>query len=113
MKKVKELVSKLEAYKTYGSTLMKDKNNIFGNDFKKNSQVKNVEPLTNNDRRVRHFSNGSYKQDITHVKDKDESNWRTLKPDDKPSANVFSRGHQKTYDFNMNSNSHCFSRNKF
>lgn len=86
-----------EPYTQYVLKLMKDKEHIFGDNFKKINKTKNNPSVKNNNEEKESWTHKNYKYDnnITNVKTKDEVNWRTLKPDPNPKAHVFSRGYQK------------------
>lgn len=98
--RVADILNTLESYKSYVSNLMKQEPEIFGNNFRKNSTSKYDKPSNSNDQKELWMKNT--KQSINIVKNKDEGNWRTLKPDPNTSSNVFSRGFQKSNYSNNN-----------
>jgi len=89
-KRVTEVMKILESYKLHVSSLMKNKEHIFGNRITGNTKVKTVS--YNNDRgRKESWNHNNYKQVGYHVQNKEEGNWRTLKPDSTPKTTVFMR----------------------
>lgn len=94
-KRITEIKQLLEPYTQYVLNLMKDKEHIFGSNFKKNSKTNNNTCLKNNYEQKESWSQKHRNHDMTNVKNKDEGNWRTLKPDPNPKQHVFSRGYQK------------------
>lgn len=91
-KRIMEVKQLLEPYTQYVLNLMKDKEHIFGSNFKKISKTNN-DPFfkNNNEQKDTWIKKGN----IISEKNKDEGNWRTLKPDPNPKQHVFSRGYQK------------------
>lgn len=94
LERVIEVVKKFETFKLYVSALMKEKHQIFGNDFNKDSKIKRILPSNDNESKES-FKHPSYKP--TYSKKDDDSNWRTLKPDLEPNTSVFSRGQKTQY----------------
>jgi len=91
-KRVVEVVKILESYTLYASNLMKNKEHIFGNKVTEDSKAGNV-PYNENGRKES-WTYNNYKQDANFVKNKEEGNWRTLKPDSIPKTTVFMRNNQ-------------------
>lgn len=85
-KQVTKVVKILESYKLSVSSLMKNKGYIFEN----NSKVKTL-PMNTNNGRKESWARKNYKQDMNSVQNKEESNWRTLKPDSTPKKSIFMR----------------------
>jgi len=84
----------LKAYELHVSDLIKDKQHIFGNNAKKCNVKNDVSHYKNNEHKdVQNYKN--HKPDKTYVKNTDEANWRTLKPDPTVNARIFSRNFQK------------------
>lgn len=83
----------LESYKLYVSSLMKNKEHIFGNKVTDNAKGGKARTVSySNDReRKESWTHNNYKQVVNPVKNKDESNWRTLKPDSTPNTTIFMR----------------------
>jgi len=89
-KKIIEVMKILESYKLYVSSLMKNKEHIFGNKVTDNTKARTVS--YNIDRkRKESWTNNNYKQIINPVQNKEEGNWRTLKPDSTPKTTIFMR----------------------
>lgn len=110
IEKVPNILNTLESYKSYVSNLMRQEPEIFGNNFRKNSTTKYDKPSTNYDQKELWIKNT--KQNISIVKNKDEGNWRTLKPDPNSSSNVFSRGFQKPIYYNNNNEDRSWLNSK-
>lgn len=70
-------------------------NNKDNQNFNKDFNAKNDVPLLNNNYGKKDLWIKNNKQDVTVVKNKDTTNWRTLKPDNIPKTHIFSRGNQK------------------
>lgn len=80
----------LESFKLHVSSLMKNKEHIFGNKVTDNTKVKTVS--YNNDRGHKEsWTHNNYKQVVNPVQNTDEGNWRTLKPDSTPKTTIFMR----------------------
>lgn len=108
VKKIAYMLNTLESYKSYVSNLMRQEPDIFGNNFIKDSTAKFDKPFYNNtDQWLKNT-----KKNISIVKNKDEGNWRTLKPDPHASSNVFSRGFQKAIYHNSNMESQSWFNSK-
>lgn len=90
MHRVKEVFNILEPYKQFVSNLMQEKKHIFGNVTRNNSYVKNNKPHYDNESKAPWVSKNPKQENP-----KTEENWRTLKPDQNPNPNIFSRGFQK------------------
>lgn len=112
VKRVTDILKKLESFKSYVSNLMKQEPNIFGNNFKKNFTTKYDKPFNNNnDKKELWLKNA--KQNMRIVKNKDEdNNWRTLKPDPNANSHIFSRGSQKPISYNNNTESQSWFNSK-
>ncbi|KAE9544722.1 hypothetical protein AGLY_000264 [Aphis glycines] len=89
-KKVTEVIKILEPYKLYVSNLMKNNEHIFRNNVINESKVKTTQ-YNNETERKESWTHNNYKQ---AVKNKEEGNWRTLKPDSTPKTTVFMRSNQ-------------------
>lgn len=83
----------LESYKLYVSNLMKKKEHIFGNKVINNTKGGKARTASYSDDRERKesWTHNNYKQVVNPVKNKDEDNWRTLKPDSTPKTTIFMR----------------------
>lgn len=91
--KVIEVIKILEPYKLYVSNLMKNNGHIFRNNVIYESKVKTT--LYNNETEHKEsWTHNNYKQAVNSVKNKEEGNWRTLKPDTTPKTTVFMRSNQ-------------------
>lgn len=88
--RVAELIKMLESYKLYVSNLMKNKEHIFGNKITDNTKTRTVSYSNDRVRKESWIDNNS-KQVLNPVKNKDEGNWRTLKPDSTPKTTIFMR----------------------
>jgi hypothetical protein len=95
-KKITEVMNILEPYKLYVSNLMKNKEHIFGDKFTNDSKVKTVQYGNETERKDSwtRNSHNNYKQAVNSVKNKEEGNWRTLKPDSTPKTTIFMRNNQ-------------------
>ncbi|XP_025203134.1 uncharacterized protein LOC112600180 [Melanaphis sacchari] len=89
-KKVTEVMNILEPYKLYVSNLMKNKGHIFENKVANDSKVKTTR-YNNETERKESWTHNNYKQTVNSVKNKEEGNWRTLKPDSTLKTTVFMR----------------------
>jgi len=89
-KRVTEVMKMLESYKLYVSSLMKNKEHIFGNKVKDNTKTRSVSYSTDKGCKES-WTHNNYKQVVNPVKNKDEGNWRTLKPDSTPKTTIFMR----------------------
>ncbi|XP_026813262.1 uncharacterized protein LOC113553894 [Rhopalosiphum maidis] len=94
--KITEVMNILEPYKLYVSNLMKNKQHIFGDKFTNGSKVKTVQYSNETGRKDSwtHNSHNNYKLTVNSVKNKEEGNWRTLKPDSTPKTTIFMRNNQ-------------------
>lgn len=92
-KKVTEAIKILEPYKLYVSNLMKNTGHIFGNNVVNESKVKTTR-FNNETERKESWTHNNYKQAVNSVKNKEEGNWRTLKPDSTPKTTIFMRSNQ-------------------
>ncbi|XP_060877932.1 uncharacterized protein LOC132950465 [Metopolophium dirhodum] len=92
-KRVTEVMKMLESYNLYVSSLMKNKEHIFGNKVTDNTTAGKARTVSySNDRgRKESWTHNNYKQVVNPVKNKDEGNWRTLKPDSTPKTTIFMR----------------------
>lgn len=81
----------LESYKLYVSSVMKNKEHIFGNKVTDNTKTKTVSYNTDRERKESWTHNNNYKQVVNHEQNKEEGNWRTLKPDSTPKTTIFMR----------------------
>lgn len=89
--RIKEIKQMLESYQLYVSKLMKDKQHIFGNGVK--NEFKGKYNKNNERKEVWNYKNN--KSNKPFIKNTDEGNWRTLKPDRNPNPYIFSRSNQK------------------
>ncbi|KAF0762900.1 Uncharacterized protein FWK35_00020951 [Aphis craccivora] len=92
-KKVTEVITILEPYKLYVSNLMKNNGHIFRNNIINESKVKTTR-YNNETERKESWTHNNYKQAVNSVKNKEEGNWRTLKPDSSPKTTIFMRNNQ-------------------
>jgi len=88
--KIVEVMKILESYKLYVSSLMKNKEHIFGNKVTDNTKAKTVTYNIDKERKES-WTHKNYKQNVNSVQNKEECNWRTLKPDSTPKTTIFMR----------------------